>query len=122
MTEQRRNSIDEQPQLFGTYEGVEIYILTDADIISTMCRDRKKRVNDYLSLARTKRFVETLAHQTGISGSMLIRKQYRTKTAGGFIYAHRLIALHCAAWLESEFEIWIFEKLEELLVTGKATL
>ena len=75
-----------------------------------------KQVSEFLSNDRTKAFIETCLKKRdfpffGIEkeNDLVVSKQ-RTGT-----WMHRLLALKFAAWLNSDFEVWVYSTIENLL-------
>jgi KilA-N domain len=71
----------------------------------------------YARLAGAQRFREALinGHQNLVSvESAVIHRVGASRREHGDAYAHRLIALHLAGWLEPRFEVWIYRRIQEL--------
>lgn len=77
-----------------------------------------KRMNDFLRLNQTKDFISALDKKL-ITGIPVIKT-----TAGryGGTWMHEKLALKFAAWLSVEFELWVYDKIEELLKLGVSYL
>ena len=81
-----------------------------------MAKIFSKQVNDFLSNDRTKAFIEICLKKRdfpffGIEkeNDLVISRQ-RTGT-----WMHRLLALKFAAWLNPDFEVWVYSTIENLL-------
>lgn len=72
-----------------------------------------KRMSDFLNNINTKEFINLLQSKTEIS---VLDVHHGGKNPG--TWAHQKIALKFAAWLNPVFELWVFEKIEELLKNG----
>ncbi len=72
-----------------------------------------KQVNDFLRLDQTKSFIKTLESKTGIP----VFKTTKGRATGG-TWMHRTLALKFAAWLNADFELWVYETIERIL-TGE---
>ncbi|MEN0051392.1 MAG: KilA-N domain-containing protein [Bacteroidota bacterium] len=90
-----------------------------------MARSYGKRMHNFLRLQSTKNFIVEL------------ESQYQDRKDGNFealrivqggvpelqgTWMCELLALKFAAWLNSKFEIWVFDRILELLKTGKTEL
>ena len=88
-----------------------------------------KRLRNFTRLQQTKDFILALEKEMNSKGSDLSvwKKAIKSVRGGndpslrGTWYEKRL-ALKLAAWLNPEFEIWIFSRIEELLSNGKVSL
>lgn len=71
-----------------------------------------KRTDVFLKTAPTKKFIKALEKELKLppTGGSLVEKRGRNG-----IYFERRLALKFAAWLDTDFEVWIFTKMDELL-------
>lgn len=69
-----------------------------------------KQVNDFLRLEQTKAFVKVLEFKTGFP---VLKTVKGGKTSGTWM--HRTLALKFAAWLNPDFELWVYETIEKIL-------
>lgn len=76
-----------------------------------------KRINDFVNLKQTKEFIQLLTLKTGIS---VLEIQHGGAYAGTWM--HQKLALKFASWLSVDFEIWVYDHIEELLTTGSTSL
>ncbi|MCW3784933.1 KilA-N domain-containing protein [Plebeiibacterium sediminum] len=85
-----------------------------------------KRVHDFLRLDSTQRFIEVLEKKYGNNNSQ--NGNSRSETSSNVLiisnggrnngtWMHRLLALKFAAWIDPEFELWVYETIEEILYT-----
>lgn len=83
-----------------------------------MARPFGKQPFDFIRLEQTKAFIDVFRKKvkTGIP----VIKQ-KTGRHGG-TWMHQKLALKFAAWLSPEFELWCFDRIEELLTTGKTEI
>ena len=90
-----------------------------------MARPFKKKVNDFLRLGSTKKFTAALEarYEESHNGARSILEvvQGGTPEEQG-TWMDELLAIKFAGWLAPSFEIWMYERIRELLVTGKTTL
>ena len=106
------------------YEGLPI-IFAGTDLgqminATEMAKKFNKRPNDFLSLPQTQRFIKTLI--TRFSGNKdLVLKTVRGRYNAG-TWMHEKLALKFAAWLSPEFELWVYDRIHELLKTGKTEI
>lgn len=94
---------------------------------SEMAKPFGKRVSNFLRLAETKKYVELLEVRyanTRIDGNP---KEVLRVVKGGEphlqgTWMDEKLALKFASWLSAEFELWVYDRIEELLSTGKTEL
>jgi len=86
-----------------------------------------RRMNDFLRLKQTKEFIELLEAQDG--NSRLGDKQRVLRIIRGGndpslrgTWMNETLALKFASWLNPKFELWVYGKIKELLLTGKTEL
>ena len=76
-----------------------------------------KRMNDFLRLNQTNDFVLLLESKTGIP---VLTVNHGGRNQGTWM--HEKLALKFAAWLSTEFELWVYDRIEELLKLGVSYL
>lgn len=85
-----------------------------------------KKVNDFLRLKNTREFVAALEARYGNSRNGGKREVLRVIQGGTpelqGTWIDELLAIKFAGWLHAEFEIWMYERVRELLVTGRTTI
>ncbi|WP_275552669.1 KilA-N domain-containing protein [Tenacibaculum piscium] len=81
-----------------------------------MAKVFNKRVDFFMKTDQTKRFINQLL-STPFGGNKTPLKMeeivFANKKAG--TYMHRILALKFAAWLDVEFELWVFSTIDELM-------
>lgn len=87
---------------------------------------KNKRINDFLRLKQTKEYIEALESRYGNSRNDDKQEVLRVIQGGtpelqGTWMAEKL-ALKFAAWLAVDFELWIYDRIFELLITGKTEI
>jgi hypothetical protein len=85
----------------------------------------KKRMNDFLRLKQTKEFIELAIDRYG--NSRIADEQRVLRVIKGGLeqqgtWMNDRLALKFAAWLNPKFEMWIYDRILELLTTGKTEL
>jgi hypothetical protein len=87
-----------------------------------MSKPFKKQPSDFLRLKQTKAFIEVFEKRTGDSPNEIlrIRKAGDAKLQGTWM--NERLALKFAAWLNPHFELWVYDRVHELLITGKTEL
>lgn len=85
-----------------------------------------KKVNDFLRLKQTKEFIKVLESRDGNSRHGNKYKAFRVIQGGtpelqGTWMDERL-ALKFAGWLNAHFELWVYDRILELLSTGKTEI
>lgn len=87
-----------------------------------------KRVNDFLRLQQTKRYIEALEKRYGNSRIASKREVLRVIKGGDAskgeqgTWMDEKLALKFAAWLSVEFELWVYDRIYELLTTGAVNI
>ncbi len=79
-----------------------------------------KSVYEFLRLDSTKRFIELLAQKSDTEKSRItftLKGNFKDGRKQG-TWMHEKLALKFAAWLSPEFELWVFDKVQELLLKG----
>jgi len=95
-----------------------------------MAKPFKKRVNDFLRLNSTKDYILLLERRYADSrngNSRNGKKETLRIVQGGSpelqgTWMDEKLALKFAAWLSSAFELWVYDRIEELLKTGKTEI
>ncbi|NEM96198.1 phage antirepressor KilAC domain-containing protein [Pontibacter burrus] len=85
-----------------------------------MAKPFGKRPNDFLRAEQTEGFIEALSDRYGISRNAIVQILQGGTTQGTWM--HQKLALKFAGWLSPEFELWVYDRIEELLTTGKTEL
>jgi hypothetical protein len=81
-----------------------------------MAKVFNKQVNEFLSNDKTISFIDA-ALKNGNSRYLNIKNKedlYVSRQKAG-TYMHRVLALKFAAWLDPEFELWVYSTIERLL-------
>ncbi len=111
-------------QIIKVFEGQEIaitkYGMWDA---TAMCKKYNKRVNNFLRTQQTKDYLSALKRKYNYSDDELIQVVQggnNQKEQGTWV--HQKVALKLAAWLNPDFEVWVFEIIEKLLTEGEVRL
>jgi hypothetical protein len=87
---------------------------------------KNKRVNDFLRLKQTKDYIFALEERYGNSRNGDVQEVLRV-VQGGIpelqgTWMHEKLALKFAAWLSVDFELWVYDRIYELLLEGKTEL
>lgn len=85
-----------------------------------MCQRYGRQFNDFSRLKNAKAYVASLSAKTGIPVLELLQVKKGGNRPG--VWVHRRVALKLAAWLNPDFEVWVFEVIERLLTQGKVEL
>ncbi len=93
-----------------------------------MAKPFGKKVNDFLRLQSTSEYVALLENRYGNS-RIGFQKEVLRVVKGGDAYntiqgtwMDEKLALKFAAWLSPAFELWVYDKIQELFTTGKTEL
>lgn len=85
---------------------------------SEMAKPFGKQPAHFLRLKQTQSFM--LALQYANSHSEVVRVENGGKNPGTWM--HEKLALKFAAWLSPEFELWVFDRIQELLLRGQVSI
>ena len=99
------------------FDSVDGKIMANA---TEMCHAFGKRANDWLSLPRTKKYIDAVTRKYGNAYPDLVV----TKTGGddqGTWISDKLV-IKLAQWLDVDFEVWCDEKIATLMREGFADL
>lgn len=118
--------------IFGNYNDTPIMARAkDLFIdVTALCQANGKRWNDYCNTEAAKRFRETVSARPRNPGSgagsgdtdALVIVTRGEDGRQGHTFADRRIALHCASWISADFEVLVYERIEELLTKSFTTL
>lgn len=93
-----------------------------------MAKPFGKRVSNFLRLDETKRFAELLeVRYSDVSIGNKEKKEVLRVVKGGEphlqgTWMDEKLALKFAGWLSPEFELWVYDRIQELLLTGKTEI
>lgn len=85
-----------------------------------MAKPFGKRVNDFLNLPQTNNFIKILITRFSCNKDFIVKTVRGRYNSGTWM--HEKLALKFASWLAPEFELWIYDKIQELLTTGQTSL
>lgn len=109
--------------VLGEFQGTAIQVRPSDQYIdvTAMCQANGREWHRYARLESAKRFQETLKSSLQkVEANGLVVQVGDGPVEKRHTFAHRRIALHCAAWISAEFEQWVYAKIEELMLTGRA--
>lgn len=91
-----------------------------------MAKPFKKRVNNFLQNKQTKEYIKLLESRYWNSSNGKKREVLRIVQGGQpelqGTWMDEKLALKFAAWLSAPFELWVYDRIDELLKTGKSEL
>ena len=102
-----------------------------------MCQMYGKRVNNFLRIESTQRYLSALskklnipieidksamAENQGVEFNALIYKVKGGEVDQSGTWVHQRVALKLAAWLNEDFEVWVYGVIEELMTTGEVKM
>lgn len=91
-----------------------------------MAKPFDKKVNDFLRLKNTKDYILALESRYGNSRNGIKREVLRVIQGGTpelqGTWMDEKLALKFASWLSTYFELWVYDRIEELLTTGETRL
>ncbi|GAA4299638.1 phage antirepressor KilAC domain-containing protein [Nibribacter koreensis] len=82
-----------------------------------MAKPFGKKTTHFIDNAQTQEFKRVLEAKVGIPTLTIVRGGTNPGT-----WMHQKLALKFAAWLSPDFELWVYDRIEELLTTGKVAL
>lgn len=103
------------------YMGSPISFKQDGELLinaNHMAKPFGKLPTDFLRLQQTQDFMDVLGARLTM-GFPIIKKEVGRY---GGTWMHQKLALKFAAWLSPDFELWVYDRIEELLETGKTEL
>lgn len=114
------------------YEGNNItFVFTDGNKMvnaTEMAKPFGKPVGNFLRLAETKRYIDVLQKRYSHLNIAQNREVLRVIKGGDTTegqqgtWMDEKLALKFAAWLAPEFELWVYDRIFELLTTGKTEI
>lgn len=102
-----------------------------------MCQMYGKRINNFLRIESTQRYLSALskklnlpveveggimAESQGVEPNALIYKSRGGEVEQSGTWVHQRVALKLAAWLNEDFEVWVYGVIEELMATGQVKM
>ncbi|CAM3720177.1 KilA-N domain-containing protein [Pontibacter korlensis] len=73
----------------------------------------KKRVHDFIRSKQTATYINELQSESGIPVLVVNRGGSNSGT-----WMHKLLALKFAAWLSPKFEVWVYKRIEEIIINN----
>lgn len=105
------------------------FVFTDGNKMinaTQMAKPFRKLVGNFLRLKETKRYILLLEKRYSDLNNEKNREVLRVIQAGDAklqgTWMDEKLALKFAAWLSPEFELWVYDRIHELLTTGKTEL
>jgi len=87
-----------------------------------MARPFNKFVADFLRLKQTQSFIKQLEKRYGNSHNRVKVIEVIKGNVNQGTWMCELLALKFASWLSAEFELWVYDQIQELITTGKVVL
>ena len=114
------------------YEGNNItFVFTDGNKMvnaTEMAKPFGKPVGNFLRLAETKKYIQVLEERYSHLNIAQNREVLRVIKGGDAAegqqgtWMDEKLALKFAAWLSPKFELWVYDRIFELLITGKTEI
>lgn len=111
--------MDTHLQIFD-YEGSKITFEKNGVIMvnaTEMAKAFNKHAKHFLENDQTKDFIAVLEAKVGFP---TLTVNHGGSNPGTWM--HQKLALKFAAWLSPDFELWVYDRIEELLTTGKTEI
>lgn len=106
------------------YNGINIAQREDGYVdLTQMCKVNGKRLDNYLRLEQTKRYLQEL--ECSLTSEVSLLESKKGKFSDGSeqgTWGHPLLALNLARWISAEFAIWCDSHIFVLMTTGKTDL
>lgn len=83
-----------------------------------MAKPFGKLVSNFTKTEQTQAFIQTLCNQYSLKNSDVIQVVNGGNSPGTWM--NRKLALKFASWLNPEFELWVYDRIEEILTTGSS--
>jgi phage antirepressor YoqD-like protein len=102
------------------YQNNPIAFNRDSDVLinaTQMAKPFGKETTQFLMNQQTQDYIQALEAKLGIPS---FKVQRGGNNAGTWM--NQKLALKFAAWLSPEFELWVYDRIEELLTTGKTEI
>lgn len=116
-----KNQKPQSPVLEHIYQDTQIHFLfsDDENVMvnaTEMAKIFNKKVSHFLENDTTKNFINVClnSRNSDFININSIENLYVSKQKSG-TYFHRILALKFAAWLDPEFELWIFSTIDTIL-------
>jgi phage antirepressor YoqD-like protein len=109
-------------QVFN-YQNSPITFSQDGEVMvnaTQMAKPFGKLPANFLQTQQTKDFIQVLENRYCDSNTEILKVINGTSNPGTWM--HQKLALKYAGWLSPEFELWVYDRIEELLTTGKTEL
>lgn len=103
-----------KPVTFKDIDGVLMVSATE------MAKAFGKRPVDFLRLPQIENFIQVLNVRLSHNKNFAVKTVRGRYNAGTWM--HERLALKFAAWLSPEFELWVYDHIDNLLKTGKTEL
>jgi hypothetical protein len=91
--------------------------------LTQMCKVNGKRLDNYLRLEQTKRYLQEL--ECSLTSEVSLLESKKGKFSDGSeqgTWGHPLLALNLARWISAEFAVWCDSHIFVLMTTGKTDL
>ncbi|PSR54197.1 hypothetical protein AHMF7605_12020 [Adhaeribacter arboris] len=85
-----------------------------------MAKPFGKLVSNFTKTEQTQYFIDALCKQYSLKNSEVLLSVNGGSNPGTWM--HQKLAIKFAAWLSPEFELWVYDRVEELLLTGKTEI
>ena len=108
------------------YDGHEIQLdLVDGKVMANataMCKVFGRLPKDWIKLETTQNYISAYVRKNPTCKDQLVTSKFGSPENGGGTWINEALILRLAAWLNVDFEIWMDEKIAELLRTGKTEI
>ena len=87
-----------------------------------MAKPFGKKVNDFLRINNSRAYIELLEERYANTSRETLRVVKGGEPHLQGTWMDELLALKFAAWLSPRFELWVYDRIQELLTTGETKL
>jgi hypothetical protein len=116
---------DQQAVCLGSFNGVDIQYDPAADGLvnaTQMCKAAGREWSGYWRLQSTQEFIDELSTVLQIHRTTLVHTVQGGLSGEQGTWVHRRVAVHLANWCSPAFAVWVTEKIERLMMTGRVVL
>lgn len=109
--------------LFGEYQGTLIHASEAGEYdLTEMCLANGRQLNHFMDNADTKAFLQRYSEITGIPVISILKKIKTGHKGKPHTWGPEPVMLKMVAWLDTDFELWVYARIGELLKKGYTTI
>ncbi len=116
----KENSVSKPEPIDYTFDGNPVHFELFGDNVmvnaTEMAKIFDRQINHFMDTDGTKRFIEACLNSRN-SGNLGVEKEedlFISRQKSG-TWMHRVLAIKFAAWLDPNFEVWVFSTIDHIL-------